>query len=129
MKKLFKISALGLALVLALAACGNQAQAPASDPGTSQTQAPAEAPKSDAQTQQEQKPQQGESAPPAEEQKPAEAPVEYLFDLPAEPLEGDLGGLTDFSAVYKGAVDGVQGEWKYQLTLLRDLYAPGEHLM
>ncbi|MBR0140052.1 MAG: DUF5050 domain-containing protein [Firmicutes bacterium] len=133
MKRYLRILALCLVLALALAACGNNvAETPKADgSGTqSQAQAPAEAPKSDvSQTQQAPATSESANTPPAEEQKPAEAPVEYLFDRPAEPLTGDLGALSGFSAVYKGAVDGVRGDWKYELTVLKDLYGPGEHLM
>ncbi len=135
MKRMIKSLAMLIAVCLALAGCGGEAPAA---PQTPQTQ---EAPAQTApQTQSQQAPAQAapqtqsqQNAPAGKTPEPAPAEpeprVEYLFNEPAVPLEGELGAINSFSAGYKGAVDGVKGEWNYELTWHKDLYGPGEDLI
>ncbi|MBR0440799.1 MAG: DUF5050 domain-containing protein [Firmicutes bacterium] len=126
MKTSLKAAALLLAVCLIMTACGAPQEAPA------QPSAPAAQPQTGQESKDKQEPapaaqDQGQTK--TEEPAPTEKEPEYLYNDPAVPLEGELGELETFIAEYRGAVDGVPGEWRYELNYLKDTYGPGEHMI
>ncbi|MBQ4181521.1 MAG: hypothetical protein II617_04115, partial [Firmicutes bacterium] len=122
MKTSLKAAALLLAACLMMTACGAPQEAPP------QPSAPAAQPQTGQESKDKQEPapaaqDQGQTK--TEEPAPTEKEPEYLYNDPAVPLEGELGELETFIAEYRGAVDGVPGEWRYELNYLKDTYGPG----